>query len=40
MLLYQHENIYIFLKLLKCFETMMKVNQKLFQSSNQVHTSD
>ena len=36
MLLYQ----YNFLKLPKCFETMVKVNQKLFQSSNQVHTSD
>ena len=36
MLLYQ----YNFLKLPKSFETMVKVNQKLFQSSNQVHTSD
>ena len=36
MLLYQ----YNFLKLLKYFETMVKVNQQLFQSSNQVHTSD
>ena len=37
MLLYQYN---FFKKLLKYFETMVKVNQKLFQSSNQVHTSD
>ena len=37
MLLYQYK---FFKKLPKCFETMVKVNQKLFQSSNQVHTSD
>ena len=36
MLLYK----YNFLKLLKYFEAMVKVNQKLFQSSNQVHTSE
>ena len=38
MLLYHYENF--FFKLLKYFETMVKVNQKLFESSNQVHTSD
>ena len=39
MLLYHYENI-LFLKLLKYFKTMVKVNQILFQRSNQVHTSD